>query len=267
MNSSTSGGAGTMAENVVAGSVPMATATSNRDPFSLPSATCGRPPIGPSGMRDRAARRLRHRGHARRLLAELPAARVRNRRIAQGFAVVLRGHLLPLPVHAGGLAVVHLHPIHADIAFAGARIARVHARQRDEPPAIVRPALQNRKRVQVEACSRRITSLHRASLALTVFGNALVSAPSCGSILSLSNRPSGAFTFISPEMRVRNFLDPLHAQRQRHAPLAAELVDQHLVPRMPFHVLEQQRRTAGRILGSLPRFPPRPAPRSSTPGR
>ena len=50
MNSSISGGAGTMAENVVAGSVPMATATSKREPFILPSATCGRPPTGPSGM-------------------------------------------------------------------------------------------------------------------------------------------------------------------------------------------------------------------------
>jgi hypothetical protein len=36
MNSSTSGGAGTMAENVIAGSVPMATATSMRP--------CGRGP-------------------------------------------------------------------------------------------------------------------------------------------------------------------------------------------------------------------------------
>ena len=50
MNSSTSGGAGTMAEKVVAGSVPMATATSRREPFRLPMATCGSPPMGPSGI-------------------------------------------------------------------------------------------------------------------------------------------------------------------------------------------------------------------------
>jgi hypothetical protein len=48
--SSTSGGAGTMAAKVVAGSVPMATATSRREPLRLPRATCGRPPMGPSGM-------------------------------------------------------------------------------------------------------------------------------------------------------------------------------------------------------------------------
>ena len=39
MNSSTSGGAGTIAEKVNAGSVPIATATSSRDPFMLPRAT------------------------------------------------------------------------------------------------------------------------------------------------------------------------------------------------------------------------------------
>ncbi len=50
MNSSTSGGAGTIAANVVAGSVPIATATSSREPFRFPIATCGIPPIGPSGI-------------------------------------------------------------------------------------------------------------------------------------------------------------------------------------------------------------------------
>src|ERR1035441_2304957 len=45
-----------------------------------------------------------------------------------------------------------------------------------------------------------MTSLQRASLALRVLGNALVSAPNCGSILSLSKKPSGAFTFIRPFM-------------------------------------------------------------------
>ncbi len=39
-----------MAAKVVAGSVPMATATSSREPFNLPSEICGIPPIAPSGM-------------------------------------------------------------------------------------------------------------------------------------------------------------------------------------------------------------------------
>ena len=64
---------------------------------------------------------------------------------------MLRGHLLALPVHAGGLAVVDLHAVHADVALAGAGVAGVDAGQGDKSPAIVRPALQDRKRVEVEA--------------------------------------------------------------------------------------------------------------------
>src|SRR5580658_1098957 len=111
MNSSTSGGAGTMAEKVVAGSVPIATATSSREPFRFPSATCRRP---------------------------------------QRLAIVLRCDLLPLPVHARCLPVVDLHAVHADIALARARVARMNAGQRDEAASVVRPALQNRKRIQVK---------------------------------------------------------------------------------------------------------------------
>ena len=63
---------------------------------------------------------------------------------------MLGGDLLPLPVHAGGLAVVDLHAIHADVALAGARVARVHAGQRDEAAAVVRPALENREKIEIE---------------------------------------------------------------------------------------------------------------------
>ena len=65
--------------------------------------------------------------------------------------------LLALPVHAGGLAVIDLHAVHAHIALArlaarcprrcpGARrLARDHARQGDKTAAISRPGLQHRK--------------------------------------------------------------------------------------------------------------------------
>jgi hypothetical protein len=38
---------------------------------------------------------------------------------AEAVAQVLGGVLLALPVHAGGLAVVDLHAVHADVALAG----------------------------------------------------------------------------------------------------------------------------------------------------
>ena len=58
---------------------------------------------------------------------------------------MLGGILLALPVHAGGLAVVDLHAIHAHVALAGARIAGDDAGQGDEAAAVEGPALQNRE--------------------------------------------------------------------------------------------------------------------------
>ena len=67
MNSSTSGGAGTMAEKVVAGSVPMATATSSREPLRLPSGDLRQAADGAVGNGDCAAGGLGHGGNARGL--------------------------------------------------------------------------------------------------------------------------------------------------------------------------------------------------------
>ena len=160
---------------------------------------------------------------------------------------MLRRHLLPLPVHARRLPVINLHPIHADVALASSRIARVHARQRNKPPPIMRPALQNRKRIQIEV--PRAESLpctaHPSRSPSSETHSPARQAAAASSACPAS--PSGAFTFISAADALRNLIQPLHAQRHRHAPLAAELVDQHLVPGMPLHVLKQQRRPAGRI--------------------
>ena len=54
-----------------------------------------------------------------------------------------RGDFLQLPMHAGGLVVVNLDAIHADVALAGVRVARDDAGQRDETPAVQRPAFQD----------------------------------------------------------------------------------------------------------------------------
>ena len=56
---------------------------------------------------------------------------------------MLGGFLLALPVHAGGLAVVDLHAVHADVALAGWRIAGDDAGQRDEAAAVLGPGLED----------------------------------------------------------------------------------------------------------------------------
>src|ERR1700687_53145 len=60
-------------------------------------------------------------------------------------AKMLRTVLLRLPVHAGGVLVIDLHPVHADVALPGFRIFGEYERKGDEAPAILRPALQNWK--------------------------------------------------------------------------------------------------------------------------
>jgi len=44
--------------------------------------------------------------------------------LTKAFAHMFRGDLLALPVHAGGLAVVDLHTVHAYVALAGLWITR-----------------------------------------------------------------------------------------------------------------------------------------------
>ena len=57
---------------------------------------------------------------------------------------VARGDFLQLPVHAGGFVVVNLDTIHADVAFAGVGVFGDDTGERDEAPAVERPAFKNR---------------------------------------------------------------------------------------------------------------------------
>ena len=70
-------------------------------------------------------------GHARAGLVVAPA--------------MARPDLLQLPVHAGGVVVVDLDAVHADVAFARVRVARDDAWQGDKAAAVERPAFQDGK--------------------------------------------------------------------------------------------------------------------------
>ena len=58
-------------------------------------------------------------------------------------AGVFGGDFLSLPVRAGGVGVVDLEAVHADISFAGFRVAGDDAGESDEASGILRPALQD----------------------------------------------------------------------------------------------------------------------------
>ena len=52
-------------------------------------------------------------------------------------------------MHAGCFSVEHLHPVHADVPLAVSRVVCKYLRQSDEPPAVLRPALDNRQIVEI----------------------------------------------------------------------------------------------------------------------
>ena len=96
--------------------------------------------------------------------------------------------------------------------------------------------------------SRRTTSLHGASFGATVLGNALVERAQLRQHLELVEQALRGFYVHQPVNTFGDLVEPVDAQRQRHAPLAAELVDEHLVTGMALDVLEEQRRPAGSVL-------------------
>ena len=61
------------------------------------------------------------------------------------------GYLLALPMHAGGLAVVDLHAVHAYVALAGFGIAGDDAGQCDERASILRPSGEDGQFEQVNS--------------------------------------------------------------------------------------------------------------------
>ena len=74
---------------------------------------------GAVGNGDSAAGGFGHCSDSCALRAELVLVEgIGGYSIAHGFAIVFGGDFLALPVHAGGLAVVDLHAIHADVALA-----------------------------------------------------------------------------------------------------------------------------------------------------
>ena len=70
---------------------------------------------------------------------------MRGSRGSQGFAIVLCSDFLPLPMHAGGVLVIYLHAIHADVTLAGLWVAGDYAGHGDEAAGIFGPALQDGK--------------------------------------------------------------------------------------------------------------------------
>ena len=166
---------------------------------------------------------------------------------------MLGGDLLPLPVHPGGLAVVDLHPVHSDVALARARVAGDDAGQGNEAAAVVRPALEDGELVQIELVAAAVLVRMQDDL----LAGSLLTADGLGKGAGQRAQLRQHFELVDEALRgfkvhqglnaLGNLVQPFDAQGQRHAPLAAELVDEDLVAGMALDVLEEQGRTAGRV--------------------
>src|SRR5580658_6661417 len=115
---------------------------------------------------------------------------------------MLGGVFLALPVHAGGLAVVDLHAVHADVALAGAGVAGDDAGEGDEAASVLRPGLEDGSSRRLTSSPRWMTCLQGASFAGMTLGKKLPTSASMGSIFILSMKLVGVCGLRKVRMRL-----------------------------------------------------------------
>ncbi len=129
--------------------------------------------------------------------------------------------LVDLPVHEGRARVDLLHPVHPDIACAVSRVLRDHRRQRDERCGITRPAVLDRKEIEVRLedellgrpASHRLR--HRVGQTLEL-----------AKALDLLDQTLWRLHLEHLLEPPRDVIEVLDTESQAHSALGAELVDQ-----------------------------------------
>ena len=149
------------------------------------------------------------------------------------------GDLLPLPVHARSLVVVHLHAIHSHVALPAFRIAGDHAGQCDKAAAVQRPALKHGKLEYAEIFP------HNNLLAGRIF-----CGHDAGKKSSHFRQHRKHFQFFQQTFRRFEFeqlfdapghvIQAIYLKRHLHALFAAELIHQHPAAGIALHILKQQ---------------------------
>ena len=135
-------------------------------------------------------------------------------------------HLVGLPVHPRGVAVIHLHPVDADVPYARHRVFADHQGQRDERASIVRPAGERWQRREVDVVASDHDLLTRSALHRLGLERCDVRKLSQGTelghqtlvwLLHHAQQIPDAF---------RQFVQAFHAKRPRRALNGAEGVDE-----------------------------------------
>ncbi len=161
--------------------------------------------------------------------------------------------LLALPVHAGGLAVVYLHAVHAEVALAGFGVARGDAGEGDEAAAVLRPGLEDGKFQEVDIVAVADDFLAGSLARVDDFGKEAADFGEHGEQLELVHHAGGGDGVEESVDALGDVVEGVDFERETHAALAAELVHQHLRALVAGDVLKQQSGAAG-VVSSLPGF-------------
>ncbi len=137
--------------------------------------------------------------------------------------------LVELPVHRGRARVELLHPVHADVPRPGLRVVRDHGRQRDERRGVARPAVLDREQVEVDVVAGEHDVVmgcgaHRLRARVRDRLQLLEAAHLVDETLGRLHLEHGA------ELR-GCVVKAVDSEREAHAALGAELVDEERVRR------------------------------------
>src|SRR6202795_844950 len=156
------------------------------------------------------------------------------------------GHFLALPVHAGGALVVDLHAVHADVAFAGFRVAGDHAGKRYKAAGILGPALENRK---VEERKVVAPDYFLAGAAGDSLRKKLAHLGEHGKHFDFVEEALREFDIHEGSNAFGDFFQRVDIKGEPHPASGAELVDKELRAGMPLHVLKEQGGAARSVFG------------------
>ena len=190
-------------------------------------------------------RATRHRGSAGGESHQVNRGGRIDRGRAQTIAHVLGRDLLALPVHPGRLPVIDLHPVHPDVTFAGLRVARDHAGQRDERSAIVRPGLEDRDAGEIDVGSAQNDLLAGRVLRRDQLGEEGSNLCEFRQHLQLIDETCGGLRLQEHTDAVSDGVQGVGFEREVHAAIASELIHQHTRLRVTLDVLEEQGRASG----------------------
>ncbi len=160
------------------------------------------------------------------------------------------GVLLALPVHAGGLAVIDLHAVHADIALSGFWIAGHDARKSDERAAILRPGGEDGQFEQVDSLPSIGLAAMDDLFAGGVFGRDDFGeeAADLGELrqqLQLVHEAGWCLRLDESADAVGDGVERVGFERELHTALRPELVHQDFGAGISSDILEEQRWAAG----------------------